>query len=177
LSPLTFHPWGQKERQQLSSEAKETIVLKALNRGETTLESIARANNIGYSTLQKWIKCHRDGIPLERKTNQSKSSNALTRTEQFNHLLATSKLDEVSLGKYCREHGLYSHQLTAWRDAFMTTPNGKKHAEQTELKKLRKENQQLKKDLRRKEKALAEASALLVMKKKADLIWGEDADD
>ena len=162
---------------QLSSEAKEAIVLKALNRGDTTLESIAQANNIGYSTLQKWLKRHQEGIPLGRKTNQSKSSHGLTRTEQFNHLLATSKLDDVSLGKYCREHGLYSHQLTAWRDAFMTTPNSKTPAEQTELKKLKKENQQLQKELRRKDKALAEASALLVMKKKADLIWGANVDD
>lgn len=161
----------------LSAEAKEAIVLKALNRGETTLESIAHANNIGYSTLQKWIKRHQAGIPLGRQTTPNKSSNALTRVEQFNHLLSTSGLDDVSLGKYCREHGLYSHQLTAWRNAFMTAPNSKTHVEQTELKKLKKENQQLQKELHRKDKALAEASALLVMKKKADLIWGVDVDD
>jgi hypothetical protein len=46
-----------------------------------------------------------------------------------------------------------------------------------ELKTLRQENRNLKKDLNRKDKALAETSALLVLKKKADLIWGDLEDD
>jgi len=41
---------------------------------------------------------------------------------------------------------------------------------------LRKKNADLERELRRKEKALAEAAALLVLKKKADAIWGEDED-
>ncbi len=49
--------------------------------------------------------------------------------------------------------------------------------ESAELKALRSENKRLKKDLNRKDKALAETSALLVLKKKADLIWGDPEDD
>ena len=45
-----------------------------------------------------------------------------------------------------------------------------------ELKVLKEDNRRLQRELRRKEKALAEASTLLIMKKKADLIWGEDED-
>ena len=48
---------------------------------------------------------------------------------------------------------------------------------QSELRKLKAENNKLQLELRRKDKALAEASALLVMKKKADLIWGESEED
>ena len=46
-----------------------------------------------------------------------------------------------------------------------------------ELKELRAENKQLKQDIRRKDSALAEATALLILKKKAALIWGEIGDD
>ena len=46
-----------------------------------------------------------------------------------------------------------------------------------ETRQLREENKRLKKELRRKDKALAETSALLVLKKKAHLIWGELEDD
>ena len=46
-----------------------------------------------------------------------------------------------------------------------------------ELKKLKAINKKLKVDLNRKDKALAEASALLILKKKADSIWGEDEED
>jgi len=38
-------------------------------------------------------------------------------------------------------------------------------------------NKKLESELRRKDKALAEASALLILKKKANLIWGESEDD
>ena len=44
-------------------------------------------------------------------------------------------------------------------------------------KQLRKENSTLRKDLNRKEKALAETAALLVLKKKAQAIWGEPEED
>jgi len=157
----------------LSIEAKEAIILKAINRGEATLESVAKSNNIGFSTLQKWLQRYKRSQPISVK-----SSGKITHSEQFNHILATTKLDDVSLGKYCREHGLYSHQLETWRKEFMKPKQELSSAkEKLELAKLKKENDKLKRELRRKEKALAEASALLIMKKKADLIWGEDEED
>lgn len=161
----------------LSLEAKEAIVLKAINRGSQTVESIARGNNVGASTLQKWLRRYREGKPLDGSTRRSSTSTVLSRAEQFKHILATHKLDDVSLGKYCREHGLYSHQLTQWRETCMQTPQTNHYPQQAEFKQLKAENKQLQRELRRKEKALAEASALLIMKKKADLIWGADEDD
>ena len=41
----------------------------------------------------------------------------------------------------------------------------------------RKKTRRLEKELRRKDKALAEAAALLVLQKKAQAIWGDDGDD
>ena len=161
----------------LSLETKEAIVRQALNRGSKPLDVIAKENNIGYSTLHKWVKKVREGLPLGRATKGRHASQPISRAEQLKHILATHNLDEVSLGKYCREHGIYSHQLTTWQESLMFTPENKNSIEQSELKKLREENKQLQKELRRKEKALAEASALLVMKKKADLIWGDNEDD
>lgn len=164
--------------QQLSIETKEAIVQQALNRDSKTLEQISRENNIGYSTLQKWIKRVQSGQSLGRRNTRKRGMNQPSPEARFKHILATHGLDEVSLGKYCREHGLYSHQLTTWQESFMSTSaNNINHTQQSELKKLREANKQLQKELRRKEKALAEASALLIMKKKADLIWGVDEAD
>lgn len=164
--------------QKLSLATKEAIVQQALNRGTKPLELIARENNIGYSTLQKWIRKVSQGQPLTRASKSKHGANVRSQTEQFNHILATHNLDEVSLGKYCRKHGIYSHQLKTWRESFMSSPQKTKNPNQSlELKQLRDENKRLQKDLRRKEKALAEASALLIMKKKADLIWGVNEGD
>ena len=84
----------------------------------------------------------------------------------------------MSVGIYCRKHGLFSHQLQQWKEEFMSQKTEQKNTQQlSELKALKAENKLLKQDLRRKEKALAKTAALLVLKKKADLIWRETEDD
>ena len=163
---------------QLSLETKEAIVLQALNRGSKSVEEISNLNKVGLSTLQRWMQLHRNGVSLERANSQGSSRTRLSRAMRFEHLLATQHFDETTLGKYCRKHGIYSHELTNWREEFMKPETIKQDAKQkVELKKLKEENKRLERELRRKEKALAEASALLILKKKADLIWGEGADD
>jgi transposase-like protein len=157
----------------LTQEAKKAIVEKALNRKNKTLSEIANEHNIGHSTLDVWLQKYREG-KLNISTNVSSSSNTqLTRSEQFKHLLATSGLDDTELGVYCRERGLYSFQLQQWKNEFMSHDNNQKKQEtQSELKILRTENKLLKQDLYRKDRALAETTALLILKKKADLLFG-----
>ena len=78
-------------------------------------------------------------------------------------------LAENELGLYLRREGLYSHQITAWRaevlEHFATRPTPKKDARDETIR-------QLEREILRKDKALAEASALLILQKKVDLIWG-----
>jgi len=159
----------------LSTEAKQVLVAKALKKGANRRE-LAKQNNVGYSSLSRWIKAYSSGgLAAEKyKTNRTDNVSAKTRLQ---HLLATESLDEAALGAYCREHGLYSTQITRWKAEFMTEPSKTKSSKQNiELKALREENKQLKRDLNRKEKALAETAALLVLKKKATYLWGEDED-
>ena len=76
------------------------------------------------------------------------------------------------------KQGIYAHHLDEWRDDFMTSKKDDlsiKH--KSELKLLKNQIKQLTQELNRKEKALAETAALLVLKKKANLIWGEDEAD
>jgi transposase-like protein len=87
---------------QLSIEAKEAILLKVLNRGSDTVDSIARANNVPLSTLHLWLRSYREGKPLSNRGRRSTVASGLTSSDQFNHVIATHNLDEVSLGKYCR---------------------------------------------------------------------------
>lgn len=154
----------------LSSTLKEAVILKALNREPgVTLKSVALANNIGESTLGKWLTQNRKGI------NSNQPSNS-TREGWLSHLINTNGMDDVSLGTYCRKHGIYSHQLTEWKKELMT-PKNDNNKQNQEIKRLQEENKKLQREIKRKDKALAEASALLILKKKADLIWGVDEDD
>lgn len=163
--------------QKYSKELKESIILKALSRGDASQSSIAKANNIAISTLSKWLHEYRN-IGSAIKKSVITSSEVITTEAQFNHLLATTNMSDVSLGEYCRKHGIYPHQLTQWRESFMTN-NADKNTNplKNELKALKDKNKRLEQELKRKDKALAEASALLIMKKKANLIWGENEED
>lgn len=162
---------------RLTTEAKEMIVGKTLNRNGKGIAEIAVSHNIGYSTLQKWIRESREGklTVTESKT----TARELAPAERLEHLIATGSLDETGLGAYCRERGLYSFQLQEWKKEFMMHSKTPKQQQKSslELKTLREENARLKQDIKRKDRALSEAAALLILKKKADLIWGEFGDD
>jgi transposase-like protein len=87
--------------------------------------------------------------------------------ERFAAVLETQGMSEEQRGAWCRGHGLHSHQLAQWRrDAVAGTRGELPAPEQAQLKRLRQENAALKRDLARKDQALAETTALLVLKKK-----------
>jgi len=95
--------------------------------------------------------------------------------------METYSLNEGELNAYCREKGLYPETVKKWQqNAINGTEGTQSINETTEIKsKLKKEKEtskKLKSELNRKEKALAEAAALLVLRKKADAIW-EDPED
>jgi transposase len=160
---------------RLSKEAKEAIVKKAFSENGKKRLEIAKNYNIGFSTLEKWIRRAKDsGIISCKNTESNKSLSALERLE---HLQASYKLNDIEVGAYCRKQGIYSHQLQQWKTEFMSTNTESKNQNQAlELKKLRLENRQLKQDLFRKDKALSETAALLILKKKAAQIWGDVED-
>lgn len=162
----------------LPIEAKKAIMAQVLSRGSKAIHEIARENNVGYSTVQKWLKREREGNPLQTERYRQQPGNH-GQTSPLEHILATKGLDEQAIGAYCRSHGIHSFQLQQWRDELMKHNGNKevKAKESAETKALRNEINALKKELRRKDKALAETTALLVLKKKADLIWGEFEDD
>jgi len=162
----------------LTLEAKESIVARALSRSDVPIQQIAEESNVGYSTLQRWLSRTRAGLPLDNK-RCGRSSKGQGQAPPLQHILATAGLDEQAIGAYCREQGIHSFQLKQWQDELMKH-NGNSSTspkESAELKELRNEVKRLKKDLNRKDKALAETSALLVLKKKADLIWGDLGED
>ncbi len=92
-------------------------------------------------------------------------------------VITCASLDEEKMNAYCREQGVYSHQVKQWKEDFSNGHSSvSKVKSQTQLKQLKRENKTLKKDLNRKEKALAETAALLVLQKKVTAIWGSDED-
>jgi transposase-like protein len=79
------------------------------------------------------------------------------------------------LSRYCREKGIYVEQARAWRQAALHGQHDalvSRQAERQQSREDQKRIKQLERELNRKEKALAEAAALLVLGKKFEAIWG-----
>ncbi len=79
------------------------------------------------------------------------------------------------MGQWLRQKGLRSEHLVLWeKEVNEAMSNGNIKSNKTKLAKANKKIKELEKELRKKDKALAEVSALLKLKKKADLLWGEE---
>ncbi|MCS5693977.1 hypothetical protein NZK33_18630 [Cyanobium sp. FGCU-6] len=147
-------------------------------------QSVARISEelgIHVITLYKWRKAwrlQREVVPATEKDPEGWSA-----SDKFTVVLETAGLNATELSAYCRERGLYPEQVERWRQA-ATDANEKPVLtlkEQKELERLRAQDQReikrLKKELTRKDKALAEAAALLLVTKKMQALWGEVEED
>jgi transposase len=98
-----------------------------------------------------------------------------TAEEKLEAVLEAAALTEEELGAFLRRKGLHEAQLVEWRKAILAglekRPGGSKRSFET--KRIR----ELERELRRKEKALAEAAALLVLQKKVQALWGDEDGD
>lgn len=162
---------------------KRQAVEKALSRSEgTTLAEIAELLGIGYSTLQKWIvqsAKQQLGSGLDHDNasiggvNKEKRPQDWSPEERLNTVIACSALEAVATNQWCRERGLYAHHVTQWRQDFIS---GSTAHERNDAKGLKGQVRELQKELNRKNLALAETAALLVLQKKVRAIWGNDED-
>ena len=98
--------------------------------------------------------------------------------DKFVVVLEAAPLNEAELAAYCRRKGLLVEQLERWRTEVHTAlPTGQNRTGATERATDKKRIRELERDLRRKEKALPETAALLVLSRKYEALWtdGEDA--
>lgn len=98
---------------------KQGIIQKALNRGQLDLKTFAKRHNIGYSTIQNWLRLHK----LSNNTECEITRRNHDFPNKISHLLEAAKLDDESLGGYCREHGIYRQDLEAWKKELMNFDN------------------------------------------------------
>ena len=136
---------------------------------------LARETGIPKDTLYSWRLKHRrsngDGAAKQVRSGQPSSE------EKFAVVMETAGLNEVELSEYCRRKGLYPEQIRAWRRSCeQANAVAEVSVDREKLRLQAKEIKQLHSELRRKDKALAETAALLVLQKKAHLLLAEPED-
>ena len=161
-----------------SQELRDAMLRRMLPPNNESITKIAREEGISEQTLRNWRdKAREEGYAVPGK---DAVPDDWSTQDKFLIVVETASMDEAELAEYARKKGLYIEQIKSWRDACMNANGGiAKEAARLnkELKESEKERRVLEKELARKEKALAETAALLVLRKKADAIWGVPEDE
>jgi len=156
-----------------SEEFKASIIARMLPPNNEGVPQLAQETGVPKDTLYTWRLKYRksQGEPSVAPVT---ASAGLSSEEKFAVVLESAALNEIELSEYCRGKGLYPEQIQAWRAACLqanavVTPK----VDQAQIRAQAKQLKALEAELRRKDKALAETAALLVLQKKVQAIWGE----
>jgi hypothetical protein len=160
-----------------SEERKESVLKRLRPPYNESAPTVSRAEGIPKSTLHTWIK---DEGRTEKMSAKKVSLGGLSAEARFTIIVEAALLGELECGEYCRERGLYPEQIKSWKRDFILGVEGKSIPNPDESLQTKKDKQiikQLEKDLSRKEKALAEAAALLILRKKLHAFYEEGNED
>jgi transposase-like protein len=161
-----------------SEKFKDSVIKKMMPPSPVSVPQLCRETGVSDVTLYKWRKQYRDkGVAVP--AYKSKPEN-WTAEDKLAVIIETASFNEVQMSEYCRSKGLFKKQVDQWKhDALSGYQNSaliKKQQlrhRQEDKKKIR----ELERELKRKEKALAETAALLVLSKKCEAIWGVKKED
>lgn len=160
------------KNRKYTKEEKEKLIARMLPPESISPSKLSDETGISKSTLATW----------KSKATVSQTKGTNTSREKSLIVMETYTMSESDLAKYCRENGLYVEEVKQWRSSCIAANDGSKNTSKSsvledQLKEEKKKAKELEKDLRRKEKALAETAALLVLRKKLDAIFGENEED
>jgi transposase-like protein len=163
-------------------EQKTSLIERMLPPQNAHVPQLSKETGIPKDTLYGW---RRQALLRYRRGARGLSptppggSERWNAEEKFAMVVETAALNEAERGEYCRKRGLYPEQLQAWRHACVranVSEAGRRARPASKGQAERRRIRELERELGRKEKALAEVAALLVLRKKAQAIWGESED-
>ena len=152
--------------------------------------ALSKQVDVSQTTLSKWLRNVNinpvfnftnlsTDVPVEAKHNMTpKRPDDWSPEEKLNAVLDSAPLSDEELGTFLRKKGLHETYLQQWRLQILNglgkdSTQKKTKQNKADIKRIK----ALEKELRRKDKALAETAALLVLKKKVQQIWGDEDDN
>jgi len=173
---------------QYTDMFKNTMIQKMTGPAAMSASALSKQVEVPQSTLSKWLRMagvgssygfpnNAHGYSKMAKIKGLKRPNDWSAEDKLKVVMEAAGLDDEQLGELLRKKGLHQTHLQQWRLQMLDglqTGFSKKTArqKQADTKRIR----ALEKELRRKDKALAETAALLVLKKKVQQIWGDEDD-
>lgn len=160
-----------------SDDFKNAAIQKLFSPNSLGLSGTARHLGLPITTLVGWRKKHAKNSGM-KKSNIRSLAIDWTAEEKLEAINKTYTMSENELGEYLRSKGLNSCDLETFKNDFIgSLPSRGRPKLDPEVVQLRHDNKELKRDLNKKDKALAEVSARIVLLKKSRLLWGEPEDE
>jgi len=158
-----------------SIKLKEKIMKQMLPPHNISVSELSEQHKIAEATLYRWKKiAQTDGSVIQNHPNKKeKYSNEV----KLNIIIETAHLNQHELSEYCRKKGLYIDEIKSWKSMFIKGKTDSETEYKEKFKTIDAELKSVNKELQRKEKALAEAAALLILRKKVQAIWNSDEED
>lgn len=148
-----------------SEEFRASIAARLLPPNNARVADIVRETGVPKDTLYEWRTRYRNKQGM--LPSSGKSTNQYSANDKLAVIIETASFNEAELGEYCRCKGIYPVQIANWKasmvQGLISEPS---KADREQNQKQVRTIQTLEKDLARKEKALAEVVALLVLQKK-----------
>jgi len=166
--------------QEYSENFKRKMVQRMSGPHARSATSLCKETGVAQATLSRWL-IQAGRIGAMSKTDVRDASKPVPQhrersaEDKLRLVLEASRLSEAELGEFLRREGLHAADVDQWRDAMISglQPLATKRGGTREERRVR----ELEKELRRKDKALAEAAALLILQKKVRELWGDEDDD
>ena len=166
---------------QYSAKFKEKMIRKMTGPGARSANSLAADAGVSQHSLSRWLREAKLG-PMsdgKQKVGRGGARKRWTPEDKIRVVMEAAAEGEAGLGALLRREGLHQADLDAYRQEVLAAAaqglegNKKKRGPTPEQRRIR----QLEKELRRKERALAEAAALLVLRKKAEALFPLEEED
>ena len=154
-------------------EFKAKIIAQMLPPHNRHIPDLACETGIPQDTLYNWrIKQQRrTGAVVAKPTA---GPDRLSSQDKFHLVVESAALNEQELGEFCRRRSVFPEQLASWREVCSGAKEIRRgRKDSADDRKLAHRNAELESELRRMEKALAEAAALLMLQKKVRDLWAE----
>jgi transposase-like protein len=165
------------QQKRYTAEHKRWVISQMAPPLNRSVVELAKETGITGVTLRTWRKEAMAAGELSPIGDGGNWSSA----QKFQAVLETAPLSAEEVSEYCRRKGIQPEQLRQWRAAceqangtdVAAAAAGTPVANPSALKRLK----ELERQLQRKDAALAEAAALLMLRKKANAIWGTEEDE
>lgn len=176
---------------QYTEVMKARMIKRMTGPRAVTATALAEETGIAQPTLSRWLRVAGTVGPMSKTSTKASESTSSpprrtqrwTSEQKVQLVLEAAGLSDPQLGAFLRRNGLHSEQLDKWRQqaiegatTALENDSGrrkKKNSPSPEHKRIR----ELERQLHRKDKALAETTALLVLKKKFDALFEDEEEN